>query len=413
MKGAYAKTGGDGIVKLFVFIVGMNRVIHFAIPYNQRLIRLAKTVPRARWNAKRRLWSAPEGRAAWLALEAAGLLERVVGLEEAAGDKHCGGPLRPESKSVAVPKPRTKPRSTRKSPRERTSTARAQEVEREQTDLRQALMREGAAYKTVTAYVGIIRQLQAWWGRPLHEAHREDLLAYMTHCIDEKNYSRSTMNQVVNGVRAYYERTLGWTEDRLKLPRPRRRQALPNVCTEADARRMLRGSANWKHRAMLAMIYALGLRKGELLALRVGEVNLERGTVHVTSGKGNKDRILPIPASLRLLLESYVREYDPEHWFFEGQYGAQYSETSIQRVFTRAKEHSGLPPHLTLHGLRHSYATLLKSEAPAPHSLVVENGTPLHVLKDLLGHANIVTTQIYLHTSSKQLEGLYDPMCEL
>ena len=374
----------------------MNRTLHFQIPYNQDLMRRARTVPGARWNRDRKLWEAPETRAAWLALETAGLLGRVVRVTGVEGKRP---PRATPGRAPQTPPPR--------------DLARAATAEREQTAFRQALMREGAAHTTVKAYVGIVRQLQRWWRRPLSEASREDLLSYMTYCIEEKDYGRATMNQVVNGLRAYYERVVGWAADRLELPRPRRRKSLPNVCTEADVRRMLQETVNRKHRMMLAMIYALGLRKGEVLALTVGAVNLDRGTVHVEAGKGNKDRILRMPPSLRAMLEVYVEEYDPEHWFFEGQHGAQYSGTSVQRVFTRAKVRSGLPSHLTIHGLRHSYATLLKSGAPAPHSFVVENGTGLHVVKDLLGHASILTTQIYLHTSSRAGEGLYDPLGDL
>ena len=369
-------------------------------------MRRARTVPGARWDPGRKLWTAPETRAAWLALEAAGLLERVVGAV-LGDDAPCG--KTPSSARAVTPGAS----GGRGVAAEGFPDASAAVRERERLDLRQALIREGAAHATVKAYVGIVRQLQRWWARPLHEASRADLLAYQTYCIEEKRYGRATMNQVVNGLRAYYESVLGWAEDRLELPRPRRRKSLPNVCGEADVRRMLRETVNGKHRAMLGMIYALGLRKGEVLALTVAAVNLGRGTVHVEAGKGNKDRILRMPPSLRALLETYVREYDPEHWFFEGQDGAQYSGTSVQRVFTRAKERSGLPSHLTIHGLRHSYATLLKSGAPTPHSFDVENGTALHVVKDLLGHESILTTQIYLHTSSRAGEGLYDPLGEL
>ncbi len=260
-------------------------------------------------------------------------------------------------------------------------------------------MLEGAAYATMKAYGGIVRQLQQWWVGPLEQVRRADLLAYMTHCIEKKRYSRATMNQVVNGIRAYYERVLGWPVDELRLPRQKRKRALPNVCSEEQVRRMLREVDNRKHRTMLAAIYCLGLRRGEVLRLLVRDIDLERGTIHVRQAKGNKDRILGIPTSLRPMLEEYLRRYAPEHWLFTGQAGGQYSATSIQKIFTRAKERSRLPPQLTLHGLRHSFATHM-----------VEHGTALHVVQDLLGHGSIETTRVYLHTSKKQLAELYDPL---
>jgi site-specific recombinase XerD len=162
---------------------------------------------------------------------------------------------------------------------------------------------------------------------------------------------------------------------------------------------MLRETKNLKHRTILAMIYGLGLRRGEVQGLLVKHVDMARGVVSVKQAKGNKDRLLPLKGSLATLLEEYLSRHQPQHWLFEGQTGGQYSATSIQVIFNRAKERSGLPDQLTVHGLRHSYATHL-----------VEHGTPLHVVKELLGHESIQTTQVYLHTSSRRFGELYDPL---
>ncbi|MGB3545867.1 MAG: tyrosine-type recombinase/integrase, partial [Saprospiraceae bacterium] len=118
--------------------------------------------------------------------------------------------------------------------------------------------------------------------------------------------------------------------------------------------------------------------------------------------KGNKDRHLPLHGGLLQLLQDYLADYRPTHWLFEGQTRGQYSATSIQSVFVSAKERSALPDQLTVDGLRHGYATHL-----------VERGTPLQVVKDLLGHENIQTTKIYLHTSSERFRDLHDPLADL
>ena len=190
----------------------MNRVLRFAIPYDKELIRRARTVPRARLDKRGREWVVQESRAAWLALEAAGLLGRLVDVEKGGGAD--GGGSAVYEQRAPVPPPLELSASARK---------RGAEVERERMDLREALMREGAAYATVRAYVGIVRQLQNWWGRPLREATRSDLLAYQTFCIERKRYGRPTMNQVVDGIRAYYERVLEWEADQLRLPRQKRK----------------------------------------------------------------------------------------------------------------------------------------------------------------------------------------------
>ena len=145
----------------------------------------------------------------------------------------------------------------------------------------------------------------------------------------------------------------------IRLPRPRKQRSLPNICTEADALRMIRETLNVKHRAILAMIYGLGLRKGEVQRLLVKHIDLSRRVVLVRQAKGNKDRALPLQDSLYGVLTSYLESYRPRLWLFEGQSGGQYSGTSIQAIFTRAKERSKLPDELTVHGLRHSYATHL------------------------------------------------------
>ena len=165
---------------------------------------------------------------------------------------------------------------------------------------------------------------------------------------------------------------------------------------------MLRGVRNLKHRTILTLIYGLGLRKGEVQKLLVSHVDVQQGVLHVAQAKGNKDRVLVLQAALKDLLGRYLAKYRPSHWLFEGQTGGQYSATSIQAIFVRAKEESGLPAHMTIHGLRHSYATHM-----------VERGTPLHVVKDLLGHESIQTTQVYLHTSSKRFQDLYDTLAGL
>ena len=334
------------------------------IPYEEELMRRVRRVPGARWDRGLRLWCAPDTEAGRAAVSKEGLGERVV--RETPGGRAGRG-------AAAV------------------------------TALEQMLMREGAAYATRKSYGSAVRKLAEWYaGGDVAEATREDLLAYLTYCIEHRGYGRATMNQVVNALRAYYERVLGRPADELRLPRPRKQRSLPNVCSEADALRMLRETRNLKHRTILMLLYGLGLRKGEVQKLLVRHVDLARGLIRIVQAKGNKDRQLLLQGTLREALARYLEEYEPRHWLFEGQTGGQYSGTSIQAVFVRAKERSGLPDQLTVHGLRHSYATHL-----------VERGTPLHVVKDLLGHESIRTTQVYLHTSSERFKEVYDPLSGL
>ncbi len=378
-------------------------LLHLAIPYDEELMAKVRQVPGAYWNRTMKLWEVKASAEVSSAIDELGLRDRVVvaetqsGSEESAASAKTGRGER-EGSDEASAKTRPSRSNARESADAKPPTADRSAI----TQLEETLMREGAAHSTIKSYRSALGMLASWWQRPLKEATRDDLLAYLTYCLNEKHYSRATMNQVVNAIRAYYERVLGRDKDELRLPRPRKKRTLPNVCSEEEALRMLRSVRNLKHRTILTLIYGLGLRKGEVQKLLVSHVDLKRGVVHVAQAKGNKDRVLALQTTLCDQVGRYLAEYRPQHWLFEGQAGGQYSATSIQAIFVRAKEASGLPDQLTVHGLRHSYATHM-----------VERGTPLHVVKDLLGHESIQTTQVYLHTSSQRFKGLYDPLAGL
>lgn len=371
------------VVRRPYFAIAMPK-LYLEIPYDQALMASVRRVSGAHWDPESKLWVSEDRPEVREAITREGLRDRVrrMAHQHAEPDAVRGS----EREVFCAPERAT------------ALTAGSEAV----TVLEQMLMLEGAAYSTRKTYASVLRKLTIWHDGDVAMATREDLLSFLTHCAEEKRYSRATMNQLVNALRAYYERVLGRPKDELRLPRPRKQRSLPNVCTEADALRMIRETLNVKHKTILAMIYGLGLRKGEVQKLLVKHVDISRRVVLVRQAKGNKDRALPLQDSLYGLLTTYLETYRPGHWLFEGQSGDQYSGTSIQAIFTRAKERSKLPDQLTVHGLRHSYATHL-----------VERGTPLHVVKDLLGHESIQTTQIYLHTSSERFQQVYDPLAGL
>ncbi len=299
-----------------------------------------RQVPGAYWDPALKLWEVSESPAVLQAIDELGLRNRVV-------------PSAPDDLVNGEASAKTEPARSSTTGLSSKPSADLAAV----TALEEMLMREGAAHATIKSYRSALRMLARWWRGPLRKASREDLLAYLTYCLKEKDYSRATMNQVVNAIRAYYERVLGWPKDELQLPRPRKNRTLPNVCSEEEALRMIRSVRNLKHRTILTLIYGLGLRKGEVQKLLVSHVDLNLGVIHIAQAKGNKDRMLSLQTTLAEQLGRYLEAYRPAHWLFEGQTGGQYSATSIQAIFVRAKEASRLPAQLTVHGLRHSYAT--------------------------------------------------------
>ena len=185
--------------------------------------------------------------------------------------------------------------------------------------------------------------------------------------------------------------------------RPRREKTLPNVLSKEEVKAILEAPTNLKHRAMLSLIYACGLRRSELLNLTFKDIHSERNLLLIKQSKGKKDRIVPISNKIIDLLRDYYKAYKPKTWLFEGQQvNQQYSERSIQLVLIQAVTKAKIEKPVTLHWLRHSYATHL-----------LESGTDLRYIQELLGHNSSKTTEIYTHVSTRNLQQIRSPFDDL
>jgi site-specific recombinase XerD len=173
---------------------------------------------------------------------------------------------------------------------------------------------------------------------------------------------------------------------------------LPGILSREEAMRIVTTPRNLKHRALLVLAYSAGLRVGELAALRIGDIDLSRGVIFVRCGKGRKDRYTILANKTRRLLETYLGLYQPKVWLFEGQGEGHLSARTIQEVFYRAKEAAGITKDVSIHSLRHSFATHL-----------LEDGTDIRYIQELLGHANAKTTQIYTHIAKSDLLRIRSP----
>jgi integrase/recombinase XerD len=185
--------------------------------------------------------------------------------------------------------------------------------------------------------------------------------------------------------------------------RPRREHKLPNVLSKEEVKAVLEALSNPKHKLMLSLIYACGLRRSELLNLKPQDVDSKRGLLMIRQGKGRKDRMTPLPERIVEMLRDYYKGYRPKVWLFEGQKpGTQYSPTSLQEVLKTGLEKSGVKRNATLHWLRHSYATHL-----------LENGTDLRYIQELLGHKSSKTTEIYTHVTDNSIKKIRSPFDDL
>ena len=207
--------------------------------------------------------------------------------------------------------------------------------------------------------------------------------------INKKGYSKNTINQYINVIKTYYERT-NRRELLFKYAiRPKREKRLPEVLDIKEIAKMLKLTTNIKHKTIIALLYSAGLRRSELLNMKITDIDAQRNIIFVRKGKGAKDRQTILSQNLKKILEIYLSEYQPNKYLIEGATGNMYSGTSIERVVKNAAIRAKINKNVTPHILRHSFATHL-----------LENSTDIRYIQELLGHSSIKTTQKYTHVAN-------------
>jgi site-specific recombinase XerD len=233
----------------------------------------------------------------------------------------------------------------------------------------------------------------------LNEGH---IQSFLRHLVMERNVSTSYQNQVINAIKFYYERVLGGQRKTYFIDRPKKEKTLPVVLSEEEILLILRSVSNLKHKAILMVIYSAGLRISECINLKIKDIDSNRMQIRVEQSKGKKDRYTLLSTKTLHVLRGYFKEYRPKEFLFEGQDGGCYSTRSIQNIFRDAVEKTKIKKKVSVHSLRHSFATHL-----------LENGTNLRYIQSLLGHANSKTTEIYTHVTTKGFENLKSPLDNL
>jgi site-specific recombinase XerD len=219
----------------------------------------------------------------------------------------------------------------------------------------------------------------------------------------ERGCKNSTINQFINALRYLYVELYHQPLLLGEIPRPNKEKKLPVVLSQEEVRRIFDATSNLKHRFMLMVTYSGGLRVGEVVKLRPEDLDSDRGLIHIHGGKGKKDRYTVLSPVIVAQLRDYWRLYRPRAWLFEGQQaGKPYSIRSAERVFEVAAERAGIRKEVSIHVLRHSFATHL-----------LESGTDLRYIQELLGHASSKTTEIYTHVSQRKLGAIRSPIDEM
>jgi len=257
---------------------------------------------------------------------------------------------------------------------------------------------------TIGTYVDAIQTFLRYYAtKNLSEITNEDLIIFNNEYILANNYSASYQNQIVNAVKLFFRSVENKQLQPELIHRPKPQKLLPNVLSKEEIKLILNAHSNIKHKTMLSLIYSCGLRCGELLALKPVHVDSKRNIVLLKNTKGKKDRIVPLSALILKMLRDYYSIYKPKTYLFEGQnIGIQYDARSLQLILKQALQKTGIRKPVTLHWLRHSYATHL-----------LESGTDLRYIQELLGHSSSKTTEIYTHVSTKSIQQIKSPFDDL
>ena len=251
---------------------------------------------------------------------------------------------------------------------------------------------------TVKTYYFFILNFVRFKSKPNQELTKRDYELYLEFITDQ-NYSVSSHRQCVSALKHFSVLFIPKEEIDFVLLRPKKSRNLPNVLSQAEIIDILRCTKNLKHRLVLGLLYSSGLRIGELLSLRVKDLNIDRKQLFVHSGKGKKDRVSILSEGILPLLSNYLMSYKPTYFLIEGHDGNKYSAESVRAFLKTSCKRAGIKKRVTPHMLRHSFATHM-----------MEDGIDVRYIQELLGHSRPETTMIYTHVSRQDLLEIKSPL---
>ena len=235
-----------------------------------------------------------------------------------------------------------------------------------------------------------------------HTGYQEYARSYILD-LQGRGLSWSTINVQYSSLKLFCVKIKRDQWDVDHLPRPKKVKQLPRILSQQEVVRLIEAPSNFKHRVIIAFMYATGLRISETLNLKLSDIDSDRLEIFIHQGKGYKDRIVRIPQKLVDLLREYYKKYKPKQYLFEGAIATKrYSHVAVHKIIKKSKNLAKISKHVSPHTLRHCYAT---------HHL--ENGTDLVYLKEQLGHSKLVTTAKYIHLCQKRPRHIKHPFEKL
>jgi site-specific recombinase XerD len=392
-----------------------------AFSYNPEYVTKVKAVPGHRWHPIEKYWSFPDSD---------GSLEEI--LKSFEGEEIHIDPVLQHPKTVIA-----RSEATEQSPdtiqipslpkRGEGKFYNKKSPSTDFDDLKRELISRKYSYKTVKGYLYYNRDFLNFIGKKPSEITDNDIKDYLVYLAEEKQSATSTLNQAINSLKFYYG-TMLKKKFVYEVKRPRKDKKLPVVLSKEDVAKILNSVDNLKHKAILMLVYSAGLRVGEVVKLKIEDidpvrncqnycyntismilrnlfgisngVDSKRMLIHIKGSKGRKDRYTLLSENALKTLRKYWRQYKPQMWLFPSVNEKRYlTVRTIQKIFDNACKKASIRKPITVHSLRHSFATHL-----------LENGVNLRYIQELLGHSHSKTTEIYTLVTKQSLSGIKSPL---
>ena len=361
-----------------IFLIPPDR-LGVRVSFNESTNRRLKTIPGYRWEGDMQCWSFPRTR---------DTLELVLAVFRT--------DWRTLDREVAEAFGFTKPPNVTQ-PEVPTTPVRAKTTLRVFED---ELRIRNYSPKTIKSYGNSLRTFIQFVA-PTHprDLSNQNIRSQLSRMLESGRWSAPSISQLINALRFLYVELYHRPLEIGEIPRPKREKKLPVVLSQEEVVRIFDSVDNPKHKTLLMLIYSAGLRVGESVRLELRDIDPGRKLIHLRGAKGKKDRYTLLSDVMMRQLDEYQKVYHPEGVLFRGAEGKTHlSERSAEKVFAQALASAGIQKRATVHTLRHSFATHL-----------LEAGTDLRFIQELLGHSSSKTTEIYTHVSKKSLENIQSP----
>jgi site-specific recombinase XerD len=340
-------------------------IIKVTFPYDLENIKIIKTVNGYRWNKEERFWSLPYSE------ETIGKLVNAFGRLNVFLDPALNFSIDEDYRKIL-------------------------------SDLEREMKIRKYSRKTIVSYMRVNIELLKLSGKKPDDIDNNDIKNYLLSLTEDKKNATSTLNGAISALKFFYGNVLK-KEFIYFVKRPKKDKILPVVLSKEEISKILISVNNIKHKSLLALVYSGGLRVSDVVHLKVKDIDSKRKLIFVKGAKGRKDRYTLLSDKALLCLRNYWKIYHPTDWLFPGgEIGTHISTRTAQRVFENAYKKAKILKDVSIHSLRHSFATHL-----------LESGIDLRYIQNLLGHSNSKTTEIYTHVSNKNLANIKNPLDNL